>query len=106
MRFCMENTFKVPEGFRGSSGIGSGRPADSWLGALEGVGVIFKVLPKLPLRMPSLFPETGGKKLVPKPPRSTVRGVRVAAKPTRGEKLLKGIDTPPRFVVASLLAPL
>ena len=43
---------------------------------------------------------------MPNPPRSTVLEVRVAAKPTRGEKSLKSIGTPPLFVVKLALTPL
>src|SRR6202040_2592730 len=82
----------VPVGLLGSVGTGTGRPCE--MSRL--LFVRARTLVKGGSRNTEFdpVPVFGGQKLMPKPPRRTVLGATVAAKPNLGAKLCQLVGTP------------
>src|SRR5689334_18157608 len=98
----------VPVGLLGSVGTGGGRPSESRLPLLVRARTLTNGGSRKTAFDP--VPVVGGQKLMPKPPRRTVFGATVAAKPKRGATLCQSVgiptDGPTPFCPAIRIFPL
>src|SRR5579872_518854 len=82
----------VPVGLLGSVATGEGKPCEMRLPLLVSARTLVNGGSRNTELEP--VPVFGGQKLMPKPPRRTVLGATVAAKPIRGAKLCQSVFTP------------